>query len=73
MYNIFPTHGGVCSSDGFFADGVSAGLKADNAKDIAFIYSEVECDVASVLQRIKCMQHQLSILEIWVILKQILF
>ena len=48
MYNIFPTHGGVCSSDGFFADGVSAGLKADNAKDIAFIYSEVECEVASV-------------------------
>ena len=48
MYNIFPTQGGVCSSKGFFADGISAGLKANNAKDMAFIYSEVECEIASV-------------------------
>ena len=48
MYNIFPSKNGVCASEGFFADGVSAGLKAKNAKDMAFIYSEVECDVASV-------------------------
>jgi len=48
LYNIFPTQGGVCASEGFFADGVSAGLKADNAKDMAFIYSEKECEVASV-------------------------
>jgi glutamate N-acetyltransferase/amino-acid N-acetyltransferase len=48
LYNIFPAHNGVCASDGFFADGVSAGLKPDGAKDMAFIYSDVECEVASV-------------------------
>ena len=48
MYNIFPAQGGVCASNGFFADGISAGLKANDAKDMAFIYSDSECDVASV-------------------------
>ena len=48
MYNIVHKHGGVCASEGFFSDGVSAALKADNAKDMAFIYSDVECEVASV-------------------------
>jgi glutamate N-acetyltransferase/amino-acid N-acetyltransferase len=38
----------VCASEGFFADGVSAGLKKENAKDMAFIYSDVPCEVASV-------------------------
>ncbi|MDT8338842.1 MAG: bifunctional glutamate N-acetyltransferase/amino-acid acetyltransferase ArgJ [Sulfurimonas sp.] len=48
MYNVLYSQGGVCASDGFFADGVSAGLKKENAKDMAFIYSEDECEVASV-------------------------
>ena len=48
MYKISQVSGGVCASEGFFADGVSAGLKADNAKDMAFIYSENECEIASV-------------------------
>ena len=48
MYNIIYSQGGVCASDGFFADGVSAGLKPNGAKDMAFIYSESECEVASV-------------------------
>lgn len=48
MYNIIYSQGGVCASDGFFADGVSAGLKKDAVKDMAFIYSEDECEVASV-------------------------
>jgi len=48
LYNIIYSNGGVCASEGFFADGVSAGLKKDNAKDMAFIYSEDECEVASV-------------------------
>ncbi|MDQ1245204.1 MAG: glutamate N-acetyltransferase / amino-acid N-acetyltransferase, partial [Campylobacterota bacterium] len=34
MYNIIYSSGGVCASEGFFADGVSAGLKKDNAKDM---------------------------------------
>ncbi len=48
MYNILYSQGGVCASEGFYADGVSAGLKKDGAKDMAFIYSEDECEVASV-------------------------
>ncbi|MCW8895910.1 bifunctional glutamate N-acetyltransferase/amino-acid acetyltransferase ArgJ [Sulfurimonas sp.] len=48
MYNIIYSQNGVCASDGFFADGVSAGLKKDGAKDMAFIYSDSECEVASV-------------------------
>jgi glutamate N-acetyltransferase/amino-acid N-acetyltransferase len=48
LYNIIPTQGGVCLSDGFYSDGVSAGLKSDNAKDMAFIYSDTECEIASI-------------------------
>ena len=48
MYKIIQTIGGVCASEGFFADGISAGLKSENANDMAFIYSEVECEIASV-------------------------
>ncbi len=48
MYNIIYSQSGVCASEGFFADGVSAGLKANGAKDVAFIYSDTECEVASV-------------------------
>ena len=48
MYNIIYSQGGVCAADGFFADGVSAGLKKEGAKDMAFIYSQEECEVASI-------------------------
>ncbi|WP_294961887.1 bifunctional glutamate N-acetyltransferase/amino-acid acetyltransferase ArgJ [Sulfurimonas sp.] len=48
MYKIIQTTGGVCASQGFYADGISAGLKKDNALDMAFIYSENECEIASV-------------------------
>jgi len=48
LYNIIHTKDGICASKGFFADGVSAGLKTDSAKDMAFIYSEKECEIASV-------------------------
>jgi glutamate N-acetyltransferase/amino-acid N-acetyltransferase len=48
LYKIEEIDGGVCASGGFFANGVSAGLKSDNAKDMAFIYSENLCEVASV-------------------------
>ena len=48
MYKIALSNEGVCASDGFYADGVSAGLKADAALDMAFIYSDSKCDVASV-------------------------
>lgn len=48
MYKIELSNDGVCAANGFFADGVSAGLKADDAKDMAFIYSEALCEVASL-------------------------
>jgi glutamate N-acetyltransferase/amino-acid N-acetyltransferase len=48
MYKITQTNDGVCASKGFYADGVSAGLKKENAKDMAFVYSEVACEIASV-------------------------
>jgi glutamate N-acetyltransferase/amino-acid N-acetyltransferase len=48
LYKIVQTTGGVCASNGFYADGISAGLKKNNALDMAFIYSENECEIASV-------------------------
>lgn len=48
MYNLTSLDKGVCSASGFYADGISAGLKARSALDMAFIYSDTPCDVASV-------------------------
>ena len=48
MYKLRKLESGVCAANGFYADGVSAGLKAENAKDMAFIYSISECEIASV-------------------------
>ena len=48
MYNIVYNENGVCVSDGFYADGISAGLKANGANDMAFIYSDTMCEIASV-------------------------
>ncbi len=48
MYKLKKLESGVCGADGFFADGVNAGLKSDGAKDMAFIYSTFECEIASV-------------------------
>ena len=47
MYSLKKLESGVCAADGFFADGVSAGLKANSAKDMAFIYSDALCEIAS--------------------------
>ncbi len=47
MYKLIKIDGGVCAADGFYADGVSAGLKPEKAKDMAFIYSESMCAIAS--------------------------
>ncbi|RUM65776.1 MAG: bifunctional ornithine acetyltransferase/N-acetylglutamate synthase [Sulfurimonas sp.] len=48
MYKIEMIEGGVCAAEGFYADGVSAGLKPGGAKDVAFIYSDTLCEIASV-------------------------
>jgi len=48
LYKLIKLDSGVCAADGFYADGVSAGLKAKNAKDMAFIYSDALCEIATV-------------------------
>jgi glutamate N-acetyltransferase/amino-acid N-acetyltransferase len=47
MYKLVELQSGVCSAKGFFADGVSAGLKPNGARDMAFIYSDTLCEIAS--------------------------
>ncbi len=49
MSEIRKVGGGVCAPDGFFADGISAGLKNRGGKDVAFIYASSECSVSYVL------------------------
>lgn len=48
MSKIIVNENGVCASKGFFADGISIGLKPNAQKDLAFIYSDTLCEVASV-------------------------
>lgn len=48
MYTLHPMDNGVCTANGFFADGISIGLKKEGAKDVAFIYSDTPCINASV-------------------------
>jgi glutamate N-acetyltransferase/amino-acid N-acetyltransferase len=48
MYKIVPVEGGVCAAEGFFADGIHIGLKKEGAKDLAFVYSNTLCTIASV-------------------------
>lgn len=48
MLKLKPIEGAVCAVEGFYADGISGGLKADGAKDIAFIYADTVCDVAAL-------------------------
>jgi len=48
MSKITPNDNGVCAAEGFYADGIAIGLKSKNQKDIAFIYSDAPCEVASV-------------------------
>ena len=47
MYKIEKLTSGVCAADGFYADGIAAGLKPDGIKDMAFIYSDTLCDIAA--------------------------
>lgn len=47
MYKLTKIDGGVCAAQGFYADGISAGLKTGNAKDMAFVYSDTLCEIAS--------------------------
>jgi glutamate N-acetyltransferase / amino-acid N-acetyltransferase len=48
MYKVVKQDGGSVLPNGFYVDGVNAGLKANNALDMAFIYSESLCETAAV-------------------------
>jgi glutamate N-acetyltransferase/amino-acid N-acetyltransferase len=48
MFKQFSINGGVTAPEGFFANGVHAGLKKDNALDLAFIYSETLANVGAI-------------------------
>lgn len=51
MFNLFSLDSGICAPSGFFADGLSAGLKAPSANggakplDVAFVHAHTFCDV----------------------------
>ena len=48
MFDIIPIKGGICAIDGIYCDGVSAGLKAKGALDVAFIYSEKMMSIETI-------------------------
>jgi len=48
MFSIFPIKGTISDIDGFYCDGISAGLKANEALDMGFIYSDTLCDVEAI-------------------------
>ncbi len=48
MYKMERVDGGVCAAKGFYANGVSIGLKPNNGKDMAFVHSDTLCSVASL-------------------------
>ncbi len=48
MFTILPIKGYIDQINGFFCDGIHAGLKSDNALDLGFIYSDTLCDVEAI-------------------------
>ena len=48
MFSIFPIKGDISNIDGFYCDGISAGLKPNKAHDMGFIYSDTLCDIEAV-------------------------
>ncbi|AXH10223.1 bifunctional ornithine acetyltransferase/N-acetylglutamate synthase [Malaciobacter halophilus] len=48
MFTILPIKGLFEQIEGFYCDGISAGLKPNNALDLGFIYSDTLCDVEAL-------------------------
>jgi glutamate N-acetyltransferase/amino-acid N-acetyltransferase len=48
MFTIFPLKGYMDQIDGFYMDGIHAGLKPNGNNDLGFIYSDTPCDIAAV-------------------------
>jgi glutamate N-acetyltransferase/amino-acid N-acetyltransferase len=53
MFSIFPIKGTISDIDGFYCDGISAGLKPNNALDVGFIYSDTLCNVEAIFTKNK--------------------
>jgi glutamate N-acetyltransferase/amino-acid N-acetyltransferase len=53
MFSIFPIKGSISDIEGFYCDGISAGLKPNNAKDMGFIYSDTLCEVEAIFTKNK--------------------
>ncbi len=47
-FSIFPIKGHIDQIDGIYCDGISAGLKPNNNKDMGFIYSDEPCDIQAI-------------------------
>lgn len=48
MFTILPIKGYIDQIDGFFCDGIHAGLKPNGNNDLGFIYTEEPCRVAAL-------------------------
>ena len=48
MFTILPIKGFIDQIDGFYCDGIHAGLKPNGNRDLGFIYSDVLCDVEAI-------------------------
>ncbi|RXJ69169.1 bifunctional ornithine acetyltransferase/N-acetylglutamate synthase [Halarcobacter ebronensis] len=48
MFTILPIKGFIDQIDGFFCDGIHAGLKPNGKLDLGFIYSDTPCDVEAL-------------------------
>lgn len=48
MFTILPIKGYIDQIDGFYCDGISAGLKSNGQKDLGFIYIEEPCKVEAI-------------------------
>ncbi len=48
MFNILPIKNGLENVEGFYCGGVNCGLKPKGEKDLAFIRSDVECEVSAL-------------------------
>ena len=51
MFSIFPIKGYMDQIDGFYCDGIHAGLKVKDSKDLGFIYSDTLCEVETVFTK----------------------
>jgi len=51
MFSIFPIKGYIDQIDGFYCDGIHAGLKPSGDLDLGFIYSDTLCEIAAVFTK----------------------